>query len=133
MRAFDVPASPSIHTWASVPYDARALRRRRHASALMAINLIVEIVALLFVVGATVRIPWYWHLARVTRPTTFVWSDQTWTRHVRAFVPSVAAGWAFVVVFPAAWYSDHSTVAAAIVVGGGVFICAAPRSQRWRR
>src|SRR6266849_766176 len=97
---------------------------RRHASAVSAIKLFVEVVAVLFVVGATIRLPWYRHLERGGRPPSFVWSDQTWTRHVRAIVPSVAAAWALVVVFPAAWYSDQSTVAAAIVVGGGLLICA---------
>lgn len=91
------------------------------------INLFVEVVAVLLVVWATIRLPWYWHLERGSRPPAFVWGDRTWTRHVRAFVPSVAAGWAVVVVFPAAWYSDHSTVAAAILVAGGlvIFACAA--------
>jgi hypothetical protein len=99
--------------------------RRRHASPVSAINLFVEVVAVLFVVGATIRLPWYWHLERVSRPTALsFWSDRHWKRHVRAIMPSVAAGWALVVVFPAAWYSDQSTVAAAILVGGGLLICA---------
>src|SRR4051794_38798946 len=92
---------------------------------MFAINVCLEVIALLFVVAATIRLPWYWHLDRVSRPPAlFFWSDRTWRRHVRAVVPSVAGGWALVVVFPAAWYSDDSTVAAAIVVGGGLSICA---------
>jgi hypothetical protein len=90
-----------------------------------AINLFVEVVAVLFVVGATIQLPRYWHLERVSRPPRlFFWSDRQWTRHVRAIVPSIAACWGLVVAFPAAWYSDQSTVAAAILVGGGLSICA---------
>lgn len=102
-----------------------AATKRRHASAVSATNLFVEVIAVLFVVGATIRLPWYWHLERVSRPPAlFFWSERHWTRHVRAIVPLVAAGWALVVVFPAAWYSDQSMVAAAILVGGGLLICA---------
>lgn len=88
-----------------------------------AFNLVVEVIAVLFVTGATIRLPWYWRLERDSHPAAFAWSNQTWTRHVRAIVPSVAAAWGLVVAFPAAWYSDQSTVAAAILLGGGLLIC----------
>ena len=98
---------------------------RGHAAAVSAINLVVEVVAVLFMVGATIRLPWYWRMERLSRPPALsLWSDRHWTRHVRAIVPSVAGGWVLVAVFPAAWYSDHSTAAAAILVGGGLLICA---------
>jgi hypothetical protein len=87
-------------------------------------GVVVELIALAFVVAATARLPWYWHLEHRERPTAFVWSERTWKHHVRAIVPSVLAGWALVLAFPAAWYSDQSSVASAILVAGGTLVLA---------
>jgi hypothetical protein len=86
------------------------------------LNTLVEFAALLFVVGATARLPTIWRLNRLPRPSWFLFAESAWNYSNRAIVPLIGGLWGFTLAFPAALLADDSALATAILLAALAWI-----------